>query len=61
MAHYNQNQWIERDDHQPGFIYLILAVTALATKLSVPEISTAIKSSSTAIKFFEKSSILLIT
>ena len=25
MPHYNQNQWIERDDNQPGFIYLILA------------------------------------
>jgi hypothetical protein len=25
MPHYNQNQWVERDDNQPGFIYLILA------------------------------------
>jgi hypothetical protein len=25
MAHYNSNYWVERDDHQPGFVYLILA------------------------------------
>jgi hypothetical protein len=25
MPHYNQNQWVERNDNQPGFIYLILA------------------------------------
>ncbi|NEQ19574.1 MAG: GIY-YIG nuclease family protein [Microcoleus sp. SIO2G3] len=25
MTHFNNNQWIERDDNQPGFIYLILA------------------------------------
>ena len=26
MAHFNTNQWIERDDNQPGYIYLIEAV-----------------------------------
>jgi hypothetical protein len=26
MTHYNQNYWQERDDHQPGFIYVIEAV-----------------------------------
>ena len=25
MPHYNNNYWQERDDNQPGFIYLILA------------------------------------
>lgn len=26
MAHFNTNQWVERDDNQPGFIYLIEAI-----------------------------------
>ncbi|MBP5977010.1 GIY-YIG nuclease family protein [Brasilonema sp. CT11] len=26
MAHFNSNQWVERNDNQPGFIYLIEAI-----------------------------------
>ncbi|MBP5976634.1 GIY-YIG nuclease family protein [Brasilonema sp. CT11] len=26
MAHFNNNHWIERDDNQPGYIYLIEAI-----------------------------------
>lgn len=25
MAHFNTNHWVERDDHQPGYIYLMQA------------------------------------